>query len=158
MKIREEKRVYSNKLALYCTEPSTESSPLGGSLIYEFLFNQHRFIRRPNTKLITINQNLRGVSGMMDIALITANANQLRYIIEFSSNSPTYYLNLVLISVSLLLQVCVGVSLIFKGRMDLRGMSKHPNAKRINIYVVVGIFLVTIINVFIASFTITGSK
>ncbi|XP_049819074.1 ninjurin-B-like [Aethina tumida] len=95
--------------------------------------------------------------GMMDIALITANANQLRYIIEFNKNSSTYYLNLTLIVISLLLQVAVGVSLIFKGRMDLRGESKHQNAKRINNYVVVGVFLVTIINVFIASFTITGS-
>ncbi|RZB40436.1 ninjurin-1, partial [Asbolus verrucosus] len=95
--------------------------------------------------------------GMMDIALITANANQLRYIIEFNRNSSTYYLNIFLITISLLLQVGVGVSLIFKGRLDLRGESKHKNAKKINNYVVVGIFLVTIINVFIASFTITGS-
>lgn len=92
---------------------------------------------------------------MMDIALITANANQLRYIIEFNSNSATFHLNLVLIVISLMLQVAVGVSLIFKGRMDLRGQSKHSNAKMINNYVVVGIFLVTIINVFIASFTTT---
>ncbi|XP_063920163.1 ninjurin-A-like [Zophobas morio] len=96
--------------------------------------------------------------GMMDIALITANANQLRYIIEFNRNSSTYYLNLCLIVISLVLQVGVGVSLIFKGKYDLKGESKHANAKRINNYVVVGIFLVTIINVFIASFTITGNS
>lgn len=95
---------------------------------------------------------------MMDIALITANANQLRYIIEFNSASKTYYLNLALITISLLLQVAVGISLIFKGRMDLRGQSNHAHAKKINNYVVVGIFLVTIINVFIASFTITGNN
>lgn len=94
---------------------------------------------------------------MMDIALITANANQLRYIIEFNRNSSTFYLIVFLISFSLLLQVGVGVALIFKGRLDIKGRSKDPNAKRINNYVVVAIFLVTIINVFIASFTITGS-
>ncbi|KAF2880226.1 hypothetical protein ILUMI_25948, partial [Ignelater luminosus] len=43
-------------------------------------------------------------------------------------------------------------------RLDLRGQSKHRHAKRINNYVVVGVFLVTIINVFIASFTITGGN
>ncbi|XP_044255328.1 ninjurin-A-like [Tribolium madens] len=96
--------------------------------------------------------------GMMDIALITANANQLRYIIEFNRHSSTFYLNLILIVISLFLQVAVGVSLIFKGRMDLRGESKHQNAKRINNYVVIGIFLVTIINVFIASFTVTSQE
>lgn len=94
--------------------------------------------------------------GMMDIALITANANQLRYIIEFNRNSVTFYLNVVLISISLLLQVGVGLALIFKGKMDIKGHSKSPRARQINNYVVVGVFLVTIINVFIASFTITS--
>ncbi|XP_018566906.1 ninjurin-2-like [Anoplophora glabripennis] len=96
--------------------------------------------------------------GMMDIALITANANQLRYIIEFNSKSSTFYLIVILISFSLVLQVGVGMALIFKGRLDIKGRSKDPDAKRINNYVVVAIFLVTIINVFIASFTVTGNN
>ncbi|KAJ8961931.1 hypothetical protein NQ314_005874 [Rhamnusium bicolor] len=98
------------------------------------------------------------MSGMMDIALITANANQLRYLIEFNSKSPTFYFIVILIVISLLIQVGVGMALIFKGRLDIKGKSKDPDAKRINKYVVVGIFLVTIINVFIASFTITGGS
>lgn len=92
----------------------------------------------------------------MDIALITANANQLRYIIEFNSASKTFVLNIILITISLLLQIAVGVSLIFKGRLDLKGESKNKRANQINNYVVMGVFLVTIINVFIASFTITS--
>jgi len=43
--------------------------------------------------------------GMMDVALITANANQLRYLIEYQRNSPTFYLIMILIIISLLLQV-----------------------------------------------------
>lgn len=43
--------------------------------------------------------------GMMDVALITANANQLRYLIEYQWQSPTFYLIMSLIIVSLLLQV-----------------------------------------------------
>ncbi|XP_012270886.1 ninjurin-2 [Orussus abietinus] len=92
--------------------------------------------------------------GMMDVALITANANQLRYLIEYQSMSPTFYMNVALISISLLLQIAVGVSLIFKGRFDMRGESHSLNARRINNYVVVGVFLVTIINVFVAAFSI----
>lgn len=92
--------------------------------------------------------------GMMDVALITANANQLRYLIEYQQNSPMFYVILVLIIISLLLQVAVGVSLIFKGRFDIKGKSKSINAERINNYVVVGVFLITIINVFIAAFNI----
>ncbi|XP_076622563.1 ninjurin-A [Colletes latitarsis] len=93
--------------------------------------------------------------GMMDVALITANANQLRYLIEYQRNSPTFYVILSLIIISLLLQIAVGVSLIFKGRFDIKGQSKSLNARRINNYVVVGVFLITIINVFIAAFSIS---
>lgn len=43
--------------------------------------------------------------GMMDVALITANANQLRFVLEYSAGSPSYYLVVGLIAVSLILQV-----------------------------------------------------
>jgi len=43
--------------------------------------------------------------GMMDVALITANANQLRYLIEYQQTSPMFYLIMILIVISLLLQV-----------------------------------------------------
>lgn len=47
--------------------------------------------------------------GMMDVALITANANQLRYLLEYQRNSPTFYAVLILIIISLLLQVIKNV-------------------------------------------------
>lgn len=43
--------------------------------------------------------------GMMDIALITANANQLRYLIEFQEKNISFYVILTLLIISLLLQV-----------------------------------------------------
>lgn len=55
----------------------------------------------------------------MDIALITANANQLRFIIEYNRDSPTYIVALLLIAISLILQLAVGIFLIFKGRFDM---------------------------------------
>lgn len=42
--------------------------------------------------------------GMMDLALFSANANQLRYVVE-SSQHPYYYPSMVMITFSLLLQV-----------------------------------------------------
>ncbi|XP_076649483.1 ninjurin-A [Halictus rubicundus] len=93
--------------------------------------------------------------GMMDVALITANANQLRYLLEYQKESNTFVLILSLIIISLSLQVAVGISLVFKGRFDIKGKSKSNIAHKINNYVVVGVFLITIINVFIASFSIT---
>lgn len=93
--------------------------------------------------------------GMMDVALITANANQLRYLLEYQKDSNTFVLILCLIVISLSLQVVVGISLVFKGRFDIKGKSKSDIAHRINNGVVVGVFLITIINVFIASFSIS---
>jgi hypothetical protein len=43
--------------------------------------------------------------GMMDIALITANANQLRYVLEFGERDTIFYTVTVLIAVSIVLQV-----------------------------------------------------
>lgn len=43
--------------------------------------------------------------GMMDLALFSANANQLRYVLESSSRHPYFYPSVVLISFSLLMQV-----------------------------------------------------
>jgi hypothetical protein len=43
--------------------------------------------------------------GMMDIALITANANQLRYILEFGHRNTAFYITTTLIVISILLQV-----------------------------------------------------
>lgn len=52
--------------------------------------------------------------GMMDIALLTANANQLRFLFAYNTEAQTYYMSVSLIIASLILQVLVGVTLIFK--------------------------------------------
>jgi hypothetical protein len=62
-------------------------------------------VRTPRVTASTYAAKKTVAQGMMDIALITANANQLRYLLEFQRNSPTFYLSLVLIIISLVLQV-----------------------------------------------------
>ncbi|CAH1286518.1 unnamed protein product [Diabrotica balteata] len=94
--------------------------------------------------------------GMMDIALITANANQLRYMVEYNQHSSTFYVNVILICLSLVLQLAIGITLIYKAWFYMQGKSKSLAAKKLNIYVTAGVFAITIINVFIASFTVTG--
>lgn len=54
--------------------------------------------------------------GMMDLALLTANANQLRYVLESgSTGSMYYYLNIVLICLSIFFQV----TYIVKANMEI---------------------------------------
>jgi Ninjurin len=52
--------------------------------------------------------------GMMDVSLLTANSNQLKFILKYEFESRTYTLSLSLIVVSLILQILVGCALIFK--------------------------------------------
>lgn len=96
--------------------------------------------------------------GMMDIALLTSNANQLRYVLQFGNSTRTYAISVALILLSILLQVAVGIILIFKGRSDLLGEKKRHHAHEMNKLVVIGVFAVTVINIFIASFTEFAEK
>lgn len=43
--------------------------------------------------------------GMMDLALLSANANQLRYVLESNRSHPYFYVSLTFISISIILQV-----------------------------------------------------
>lgn len=55
--------------------------------------------------------------GMMDIALLTANTNQLRYVMAYSSASTSYQILLGLIITSMIIQICVGLGFIFEVRI-----------------------------------------
>ncbi|CAL7943114.1 unnamed protein product [Xylocopa violacea] len=92
--------------------------------------------------------------GMMDLALLSANANQLRYILQTDGAHPYYYPSLTLIGASLLLQIVVGIGLIWNSRYNVKDSSEMCKAERANNWTVMGIFLVTIFNVFISSFGI----
>lgn len=54
--------------------------------------------------------------GMMDLALVSANCNQLRYVLDMSSIHPYFFTSLCLILSSLALQVVVGVVLLYSNR------------------------------------------
>ncbi|XP_046400281.1 ninjurin-A-like isoform X2 [Ischnura elegans] len=90
--------------------------------------------------------------GMMDLALLSANANQLRYVLDTGSDHPYFYVGLVLISSSIFLQVAVGIGLILNSRYNIRHIRDVLMANKINNFTVLGIFLVTMMNVFISAF------
>ncbi|KRT83331.1 hypothetical protein AMK59_4886 [Oryctes borbonicus] len=101
---------------------------------------------------VNIYQNKKTVAqGMMDLALFSANANQLRYVLE-SVNHPYYYSGIVLIAISLIFQVAVGVGLLINTRYSVKCRKEICIANRINNFTIIGIFLVTVINVFISAF------
>ncbi|XP_050524550.1 uncharacterized protein LOC126896111 isoform X3 [Daktulosphaira vitifoliae] len=89
--------------------------------------------------------------GMMDIALFSANANQLRFLIEVDGNILNYICILLLIA-SILLQVLVGIALLLSVRYNVTNCEQRKMAFRYGNYVIVGIFLITALNVFITAF------
>ncbi|EFA04393.1 ninjurin-A [Tribolium castaneum] len=95
--------------------------------------------------------------GMMDLALFSANANQLRYVLESFNRHPYYYPSLVLISFSLIFQVAVGIGLIWNSRYNVKDDKEICIANRINNFTIIGIFLVTVINVFISAFGVANA-
>lgn len=69
--------------------------------------------RQPN--ISTFYHTKRSTAeGMMDISLLTANANQLKFILYYNQASKTFYAALALIVLSLMLQVSIGFLLIFR--------------------------------------------
>ncbi|RZC33687.1 Ninjurin domain containing protein [Asbolus verrucosus] len=90
--------------------------------------------------------------GMMDLALFSANANQLRYVLESYSRHPYYYPSLTFIALSLLLQVAIGVGLTWNAIYNVKNEREICIANKINNFTIIGIFIVTVVNVFISAF------
>ena len=93
--------------------------------------------------------------GMMDLALLSANANQLRYVLETYKRHPYYYPSLMFISLSIILQIAVGVGLLLNSRYNVNDQKEICRANKINNYTVIGIFVLTVVNVFITSFGVS---
>lgn len=108
---------------------------------------------QPSIPDVNIYQHKKTLAqGMMDLALLSANANQLRYVLQTDGRHPYYYPSLAMISSSLLIQIIVGIGLIWNSRYDVKVDAQMCKADTANNWTVIGIFLVTILNVFISSF------
>jgi hypothetical protein len=94
--------------------------------------------------------------GMMDLALFSANANQLRYVLESFNRHPYFYPSAILISFSLVFQVAVGIGLIWNATYNVKNDKEICIANKINNFTIIGIFLITVINVFISAFGVAN--
>ncbi|XP_017072210.1 ninjurin-1 [Drosophila eugracilis] len=96
------------------------------------------------------NKNV--AEGLMDIALLSANANQLRFLITYNDKASTYIYSMIMVILSLVLQLLVGIMLIFKRRLK---RFKNRSYERTNDLLVMGVFMITVINILLAAFTTT---
>ncbi|XP_036672601.1 ninjurin-1 isoform X1 [Drosophila suzukii] len=93
--------------------------------------------------------------GMLDIALLTANASQLKYILQVGEQHQFYKLMLILISLSIVMQVLSGVlslSLSLLRDCRLHQPEFHQSANIINHIRTGFAFFTTMINLFISAF------
>ncbi|XP_068816369.1 ninjurin-1 isoform X2 [Struthio camelus] len=89
---------------------------------------------------------------MLDIALLMANASQLKAVMEQGPSFSFYVPLIVLISVSLILQVVVGVLLIFLVKYDLNNPAKHSKLDFLNNLATGLVFIIVVVNIFITAF------
>uniref|UniRef100_A0A182PHT9 Ninjurin a n=1 Tax=Anopheles epiroticus TaxID=199890 RepID=A0A182PHT9_9DIPT len=105
-----------------------------------------------NAELSSFVQKKSFAQNMMDIALLSANTNQLRYVIDLGEKHPYYMTSLMLIIISLVMQVAVGLSMVYLNRYNMKDKAEIKAASHMNNLSVAGVFLVTLVNVFISTF------
>lgn len=91
--------------------------------------------------------------GLLDVALLTANASQLKYILQVGEKHDFYTLMLTLIIVSIILQVIQGLLCVFLGTgLDINKEKDHNKANIAN-NVLLGLnVLIVAVNVIISAF------
>ncbi|XP_035784470.1 uncharacterized protein LOC118462678 isoform X1 [Anopheles albimanus] len=104
------------------------------------------------SELSSFVQKKSFAQNMMDIALLSANTNQLRYVMDLGEKHPYYGTSLSLIILSLFMQVVVGLAMLYCNRYNIRNKGEMKRATHVNNLSVVGVFMVTLINVFISTF------
>ncbi|XP_033607959.1 ninjurin-1 isoform X3 [Cryptotermes secundus] len=90
--------------------------------------------------------------GMLDIALLTANASQLKYVLQLGHQHEFYTLMVWLISISIVLQVSVGVILLVVGGLDINRHGDQRPAIILNDVTLIMIFIISLINVVVSGF------
>ncbi|KAM4740277.1 ninjurin-1 [Anableps anableps] len=89
---------------------------------------------------------------MLDVALLMANASQLKTVLEHGPNFTFYAPLITLLSISLTLQILVGVMLIFIVKWNLNDERTHFKLDILENCATAFVFVIVVINVFITAF------
>ncbi|XP_056590314.1 ninjurin-1 [Triplophysa dalaica] len=112
----------------------------------------NRFSRNTPINMNHYANKKSAAESMLDIALLMANASQLKTIVELGPGFSFYVPLLTLISISLILQILVGVLLIFIVKWNLNDTSKHFILNLLENIVTALVFIIVVVNVFITAF------
>ncbi|XP_051271393.1 ninjurin-1 isoform X1 [Dicentrarchus labrax] len=89
---------------------------------------------------------------MLDVALLLANASQLKAVLEQGPDFTFYVPLITLISISLILQIVVGILLIFIVKWNLNDESMHYKLNILENIATAFVFIIVVVNVFITAF------
>ncbi|OTF83817.1 Ninjurin-1-like protein [Euroglyphus maynei] len=92
--------------------------------------------------------------GLFDVALLTANASQLKHTLTLGDESKFYLLMIILITASIMLQVLVGILFIYLGYHNIDNKQQQKRLNNLNNITTILVFIITVINVFISGFGI----
>ncbi|KAH3892828.1 hypothetical protein DPMN_016960 [Dreissena polymorpha] len=96
--------------------------------------------------------------GLLDMSLLMANVTQLQSLISLGPGSDYYYANMVMISLSIVLQIITGILLLVLGSMEGKDLEGKKAANKLNNVTVGFVLAITVINVFATAFGIKHSK
>ncbi|XP_061557155.1 ninjurin-1 isoform X1 [Phycodurus eques] len=93
---------------------------------------------------------------MLDVALLMANSSQLKTVLYVGPQYHFYIPLIVLLSLSITLQVIVGLLLVFIVKYDLNDVRKQAKLNRMNNVATVLVFFTVLINIFITALGFEG--
>ncbi|XP_061844133.1 ninjurin-1 isoform X2 [Nerophis lumbriciformis] len=93
---------------------------------------------------------------MLDVALLMANSSQLKTVLYVGPQYRFYIPLIVLLSVSIALQVIVGLLLVFIVKYDLNDVRKHAKLNMMNNVATVFVFFTVLVNIFITALGFEG--
>merc|ERR1711935_700336 len=103
-----------------------------------------------SAKLHSYTQQKNFTKGLVDIALLTANANQLRHVIQFE-NETMRTLNIVFISLSILLQVVAGILLIICHQVCIKTEKDLSKCQKITTAISSIMLVIIVLNILVVS-------
>ncbi|XP_023261765.1 ninjurin-1-like [Seriola lalandi dorsalis] len=119
-------------------------------------------LKTPSGKLIRpININhyatkKSAAQSMLDVALLMANSSQMKTVLYVGPQYRFYIPLIVLLSLSIALQVIVGLLLVFIVKYDLNDKRKHAKLNMMNNAATVFVFFTVLINIFITALGFEG--
>ncbi|CAL8381777.1 unnamed protein product [Boreogadus saida] len=96
------------------------------------------------------------VESMLDVALLMANASQMKAVLTQGPAFTFYTPLIILLSISLILQIVVGILLIFIVKWNLNDTKMHYKLNILENVSTALVFLIVVVNVFVTAFGVQG--